>query len=106
MSYLAMAKQVLRQLKQSEPSGTVAGIASVSPGTATCDPDAAAVITCTLPPDLADACPVPADATIVLADSGGHIGSDMRGPAYMWTWIHGLRWFYVADYPIPYSARR
>src|SRR4051812_40500600 len=43
----------------------------------------------------------PADAVIVIADADGNTNRQSKGEPYMWTWIDGLTWFYVKDYPIP-----
>lgn len=48
---------------------------------------------------------MPANAIIVVADAAGYTDKAMKGEPYMWTWIGGETWFYVADYSIPTTMR-
>ena len=41
------------------------------------------------------------DCVVVVADEQAYTDRSMRGPPYMWCWIDGPTWFYVADFPIP-----
>lgn len=55
------------------------------------------------PPDLQSRTPhgLPDDAELFIADANGYMNHEIRGEPYMWTWLHGPAWFYIADYPIP-----
>ena len=44
---------------------------------------------------------IPPGAEIVVADAKGYTDKEMRGPAYLWTWVGAARWFYVSQCPVP-----
>ena len=48
----------------------------------------------------------PPNAIIVVMDKDGHTDKAMKSAPYMWTWINGLTWFYVADHPIPTKFKK
>lgn len=44
---------------------------------------------------------VPPGAVIVVADAQAYTDKNMKGPAYMWTWIGATTWYYVSNHPVP-----